>query len=191
MRTPLSLKIATILLFFSVPFCLSQSSSVDPALLAKAAAGDPAAQVAVGDQYLAGIGAEQDCKLAAEWFLKAAMQADTRGEIRLAEFYRDGSKQCPRDRVQSAIWYKKAAEQGDVAAQGTLGVLYSLGQGVAQNYVEAYFWFDLAASVASPRQAQYAANRQMAGVHVTTEELEGIQARLAQWKKSHPTPGSR
>ena len=44
----------------------------------------------------------------------------------------------------------KAADQGDVAAQGMLAVLYSMGQGVPHDDAEAYFWFDIAASVKGP-----------------------------------------
>lgn len=40
---------------------------------------------------------------------------------------------------------KRAAEQGDVAAQSMLGNLYYQGQGVAQSYAEAAKWFRKAA----------------------------------------------
>ncbi len=68
--------------------------------------------------------------------------------------------------VQAAEWYRKAADQGDVGAQGTMGTLYSMGQGVQQSYAEAYYWLDLAAAVKGPKQGQYAANRQMIGMHL-------------------------
>ena len=92
--------------------------------------------------------------------------------------------------VQAAAWYRKAAEQGDVSAQGTLGLLYSIGQGVPQNYVEAYYWLDLAASVKGPNQEKYAANRQMVGAHITTDELDEVQERVAKWLAAHPRPAA-
>jgi hypothetical protein len=52
--------------------------------------------------------------------------------------------------AQAAAWYRKAAEQREAGAQGTLGVLYSIGQGVPQSDVEAYFWLDLAAAAKGP-----------------------------------------
>jgi hypothetical protein len=164
----------------------SQQAGIDPAVLAKANAGDAAAQVAVGESYAAGTGVARDLKLAAEWYKKAADKGDIGGELHLAALYRDGGKGFPRDMAQAAAWYRKAAEQGDVTAQGTLGTLYSMGQGVEQSYIEAYYWLDLAAAVKGPRQAQYAANRQMIGMHVTADELEGIQDREAAWKAAHP-----
>ena len=155
---------------------LAQTAGIDPALLAKANAGDAAAQVLVGESYAAGKGGAhtdlaEDYKQAAAWYRKAAEQGSIAGELRIAALYRDGGKGVPRDMAQAAAWYRKAAEQGDVGAQATLGVLYSMGQGVPHNDVEAYYWLDLAAQVKGPNQEKYAANRQMAGTHITADEL--------------------
>jgi len=167
-----------------------QQAGIDPAVLAKANAGDAAAQVAVGEIYAEGRGVSRDYKLAAEWYQKAAGKGDIGGELHLAALYRDGGKGFPRDIAQAAAWYRKAAEQGDVTAQGTLGTLYSMGQGVEQSYVEAYYWLDLAAAVNGPKQTQYAANRQMIGIHITADELAAIQEREATWKAAHPRVGA-
>ena len=163
-----------------------QQAGIDPAVLARANAGDAAAQVAVGESYAEGKGVSRDYKLAAEWYQRAADKGDIGGELHLAALYRDGGKGFPRDMAQAAAWYRKAAEQGDVTAQGTLGTLYSMGQGVEQSYVEAYYWLDLAAAVNGPKQAQYAANRQMMGAQITADELAEIQDREAAWKAAHP-----
>jgi len=163
---------------------------MDAGLLAKANSGDLAAQVSVGDFYAEGKKVPQDYKQAADWYMKAAEKGDIAAEMHLAALYRDGSKNFPRDMVQAAEWYRKAADQGDATAQGTLGTLYFMGQGVAQNYLEAYFWLDLAASVKGPKQAQYAANRQMVGMHITTDELESAKERMVAWKAAHPRPES-
>jgi TPR repeat protein len=73
-----------------------------------------------------------------------------------------------------------------VTAQGTLGVLYSIGQGVPKNDVEAYFWLDLAAGAKGPNQEKYAQNRQLVGTHITTAEVEEVQERVAKWLAAHP-----
>jgi hypothetical protein len=52
--------------------------------------------------------------------------------------------------------------------------------------MEAYFWLDLAASVKGPNQEKYAANRQMIGTHITAEELDTVQERVAAWSAAHP-----
>ena len=174
------------------------ASSIDAALLAKAKTGDAAAQVAVGEQYAqaaanehgkAQIAADYQQELA--WYSKAAEQHSIPGEMHLAALYRDGAGTAiPRDMEQAAAWYRKAADQGDVTAQGTMGVLYLFGQGVPQNYVEAYFWLDLAASVAGPDQQKYAANRQMVGQHLTTDDVSAVEDRVEAWKSAHPRAGN-
>jgi|SRR5450631_2086872 TPR repeat protein len=164
----------------------SQQAGIDAALLAKANAGDAAAQVAVGESYAAGKGVAQNYKAAAEWYQKAADKGDLGGELHLAALYRDGGKGFPRDMAQAAAWYQRAADQGDVTAQATMGTLCSMGQGVAQSYAESYYWWDLAAAVKGPKQAQYAANRQMVGAHITADELAAVQEREAAWKAAHP-----
>lgn len=44
-------------------------------------------------------------------------------------------------------WYELAAKQGDAAALGVLGLMYAGGEGVSKNYVMAYKWSNLAASL--------------------------------------------
>ena len=167
-----------------------QYPGIDPALLAKANAGDAAALVLVGENYVAGKAVALDLRQAAEWYRKAADKGDLAGELHLAALYRDGGKGFARDMEQAAAWYRKAAEQGDAGAQATLGLLYSLGQGLPRDYVEAYFWLDLAASVKGPKQEQYTANRQLIGRLITTGDLEEIEERVARWQAAHPRPAA-
>lgn len=42
-------------------------------------------------------------------------------------------------------WYRKAAEQGNVGGQYHMGLMYSLGKGVSEDYREAAKWFRKAA----------------------------------------------
>jgi TPR repeat protein len=175
----------------------SPAANIDAALLARAIDGDAAAEVEVGEYYARAAAAEhyrdrsaEEYRLAADWYRKAADQKSVDAELHLAALYRDGGNGFPRDMAQAAAWYTKAAEQGDVGAQGTLGVLYSMGQGVPRDDVEAYFWFDLAASVKGPSQEKYAANRQIIGERITADELAEVQDRVAAWKAAHPQPDS-
>jgi hypothetical protein len=171
--------------------------SIDAAFLARANAGDPAAQVQVGEQYAHAAATEhfrtvaaQEYQQAAAWYLKAANQKSVAAELHLAALYRDGGNGFDRDMQQAAAWYLKAANQGDVGAQGTLGVLYSMGQGVQRDDTEAYFWLDIAASSKGPDQEKYAATRQMIGERITADELADVQDRVAAWKATHPQPDS-
>ena len=82
---------------------VTQAAGIDPALLAKANAGDAASQVKVGEIYAAGTGVMADPKQAADWYRKAADQGDIGGEIHLANLYRDGAgKKFSRDSSQTA-----------------------------------------------------------------------------------------
>ena len=47
---------------------------------------------------------------------------------------------------QAIKWFRRAANQGDTASQGALGSCYFDGLGVPKNRVEAYKWFNLAAT---------------------------------------------
>lgn len=167
---------------------------VDPALLAKATAGDVAAEVQAGDAYSAGNGSPRDARQraadyaqAALWYRKAADQGNIPAQIHLAELYRDG-RGVPRDMEQAVVWYRKAADKGDAGAQGSVGLLYSVGMGVQQDYIEAYYWLSLAAAVPGPNQAKYAANRQSVGEHITTDQQSVVEDRVAAWKAAHPRP---
>jgi hypothetical protein len=57
----------------------------------------------------------------------------------------------PQNYIEAAGWYRRAGEQGHATAQYMLGLMYDKGQGVPQDYVEAYKWLDLAVGRASGR----------------------------------------
>jgi len=160
--------------------------TIDPALQAKAEAGEAAAQMSVGEAWATAAGRAQECSVAANWYKKAADQKSIPALLHLATLYRDGCKTLPRDMAQAAANYRKAAELGDATAQGTLGSLYFMGQGVRQDYLEAYFWLDLATRTPSPKQEQWAGNRQMVGMHITVDDVEAAKDRVEVWLATHP-----
>jgi hypothetical protein len=51
----------------------------------------------------------------------------------------------PQDYAAAAIWYRKAAEQGDVLAQRFLGIMYGKGRGVPKDAEAAAIWYRKAA----------------------------------------------
>ena len=96
--------------------------------------------------------------------------------------------------MQAAVWYRKAAEQGDAGAQG-LGILYDEGQGVPQgagalgkpDYAESYFWLDLAAA-GEPKNSHakgVAKDRDEAASHLTPADLSREQERARKWFEAH------
>jgi hypothetical protein len=51
-----------------------------------------------------------------------------------------------KDAEKAAMWYRKAADQGNSRAQNNLGNLLRDGNGVAQNPEEAKHWYELSAA---------------------------------------------
>jgi uncharacterized protein len=66
-------------------------------------------------------------------------------ELELAADYFAG-RGVRKDLTQSAYWYRKAADQGNPAAQVYLGYMYTVGMGVPQDKGEAVKWYRRAAS---------------------------------------------
>ena len=66
-------------------------------------------------------------------------------QLGLASCYENGNG-VEKDLVEAAMWYRKAADQGDAEAQLVLGVCCRDGVGIIQNYEDAFRWF-LKASV--------------------------------------------
>ena len=49
-----------------------------------------------------------------------------------------------KDEAEAARWYRLAADQGNAAAQGKLGVMYYTGEGVLKDSVLAHMWWNIA-----------------------------------------------
>jgi TPR repeat protein len=88
--------------------------------------------------------AEADTSGIAELEIKAA-RGYVKQELELAADYFAG-RRVPKDLTQSAYWYRKAADQGNPAAQVYLGYMYTVGIGLPQDKAEAVRWYRRAAS---------------------------------------------
>ena len=109
------------------------------------------AQSAVGSMYARGEGVPQDGSEAMRWYRKAAEQGSGSAQYALAKMHRRRAGYAPvqvaaKDYTEAMKWYRHAAEQGDAMAQQDLATMYQTGQGVPQDYVEAYKWRVLAVS---------------------------------------------
>lgn len=69
-------------------------------------------------------------------------------ELQLANDYYIG-KRVARDLVQSAYWFRKAAEQGDPGAEVEIGYFYLTGTGVKADGQQAVRWFTRASASGS------------------------------------------
>jgi TPR repeat protein len=64
-------------------------------------------------------------------------------ELKLAGDFLAG-RGVPKDAERAAYWYRKAADQGDPAAQAELGYFYASGIGVRADQAEAAKWYERA-----------------------------------------------
>ncbi len=118
-------------------------------LTAKADAGDPIAQVELGNVYAKGEGAAKNLKDAAKWYAKAAEQGNLEAQLGLGAIYIKGQG-VPKDSREAAKWYLKAAEQGNADAQCQVARMHMAGAGVPKDDVEAYKWSSVAAAQGNP-----------------------------------------
>ena len=117
---------------------------------AKAEAGDPAAQCALGSMLYYG---SPDAAQGIEWFRKAAAKGHAAAEFQMGQLHDFGFGVAQNDAI-ALDWYRKAAERGHPAAQRTVGEFYKAGRVVAADPVEAVRWFRRAAD-GDDLRAQY------------------------------------
>lgn len=92
--------------------------------------------------YYYGLGVDVDAEKALYWLKQATAQTHLNAMYQLAEFYNRHDKNS--DPALAMEWYKKAAAKDHVKAQLRLAEMYVKGNGVKQDYIEAYKWFYLA-----------------------------------------------
>ena len=103
-----------------------------------------------------------------------AAQGFVKQELELAAAYFAG-RGVSKDPAQAAYWYRKAADQGDPAAQIYLGYLYTAGIGVPRDTAEAIRWYRRAASSNSPQAEVNLAGHYMRGDGVKQDTAEALR----------------
>jgi TPR repeat protein len=112
-----------------------------------------------------------------------AAKGDPEAEFNLAKNYEAGRGGLKKDYAEAERWYRRAAEQGDPFAQASLAILFRFGKGVAQDYVEAYKWFYLAASrTAGSDRESILELRDSTAARMTAEQLKEASRRAHDWK---------
>jgi hypothetical protein len=92
--------------------------------------------------------------------------------------------------IPDLVW--DAAEKGYPKVQYFLGQLYADGKGVPQDYAEAYFWMNLAASREDDveARAKMAKGRDETASHLTPSVLLQVQQRARAWIAKATSPSS-
>ena len=79
-------------------------------------------------------------------------------------------------------WYRKGVKQGNTAAKNNLGVMYSKGQGVTQDYIQAHKWFNIAGMNGSEVAAK---NRDALAKRMALSQVAEAQKLAREWMESH------
>jgi hypothetical protein len=117
----------------------SQTKGIDPALLAKAEAGNAETQYQLGSRYYSGDHVRRNYSQAEFWFRKGAEQGDPDSEFMLGGLYHFGQG-VPQDSGQAFAWIMKAAEQGHGDAEFFIATCYGEGWGVAKDNAQSMVW---------------------------------------------------
>jgi TPR repeat protein len=115
------------------------------------------------EKYQSDGGSQRDFDEAVECYRKAIDEGSVEGQRRLADIYwrralnakkaeslgprfRRTEQEIADDYGETLRWLRRAADQGDPKAQGALGQMYRLGEGVRTDYHQALRWLRLSAS---------------------------------------------
>ena len=147
--------------------------------------------------------ADSLCDEARRWYEKAAAQGHVAAQFDLAEHFMgvlsaeplkpDETPALPKDSIYheqrqarvnggmaarrwAAHWYRRAAEQGHMTAQGRLGEMYRTGNGVTRNAATARIWLSRA------RAAAKAAEGDEDDGSMSVNEAEERRADIRAWK---------
>ena len=100
----------------------------------------------------------------------------------VVEFPVDQNTLTKRYTEEAIKWYLMSAKQGHTLAQSNLGGIYGNGRGVAQDYVQAHMWFNLAVMEGHENAVR---SRDMAEKRMTPEEIEQARALAQDWMRKH------
>jgi len=141
--------------------------------------GDADALNMLGFMYEHGQGVPSSLTDAVKYYRLAADKGSTGAQITLGFLYYGALEESvPQDLEQAAMWFRAAADQGSRLAQGQLGRMYQKGEGVPQDYVLAYKWYNLAAV----RWIAYARARDAIAANMTTAQITEAQRLAREWK---------
>ena len=112
-----------------------------------------------------------------------AAAGDPEAQFTLGKNYEAGRSGLKRDYAEAARWYLKSAEQGNVYAQASLGILYHAGKGVSLDNVQAEMWFTISAGHAPKDDlGTIAEMRDSVAARLTKEQLAEARRMARDWK---------
>ena len=89
--------------------------------------------------------------------------------------------------MKGAVWFRKAATQGDAKGLLDLGQIYLTNRAVPQDYPAAFVMMSLAAKAGADGAASF---RDRIAAQLTPVQLSAATATAATWRPGKPLPGS-
>ncbi len=90
------------------------------------------------------------------------------------------------DFSEAAVRFLEAAENGNVTAQDSLGVMYANGEGVPRNYALALMWFEIASDNVPKADMLWRSRlvefKAKAAVHLTPAQVSEARQLARAWK---------
>ena len=162
-------------------------------------------QYILGCAYLKGAGGlPVDLEEAAKWLEKAVKQGNTDAQkvldsikdvVKLFGAAKKGDSEAMfklsatflagNNETEAVKWLKKAAEQGNVQAQVTLGACYDDGKGVSEDAAEAVKWFRKAAE-----QGNASAQFLLGAAYCTGKGVSKDEAEAVKWYRKAAEQGN-
>ena len=105
--------------------------------------------------------------------------------VAVAEDLNDGiAAYRSNDYATAFAKFTKAAEAGDADAQVIVGGMYDDGEGVPQDFVQAYKWFNIAASTETDKEERDRSvrNRDLVSGKMTPNQIAEAQRLAREWK---------
>ncbi len=113
-----------------------------------AEAGDPRAELLIGQEYLDGSGAAKNDVAAFAWLSRAAARDQPIAQYELGVMYQTG-RGASTDAVQAFRWFEAAALKGNRRAMHSLATAYAEGWGTEKTLFESARWYGRAAQLGS------------------------------------------
>src|SRR5580700_2719798 len=112
-----------------------------------------------------------------------AAAGDPEAQFSLGKNYEAGRSGLKKDYAEAASWYRKSADQGNIYAQASLGILYHAGKGVPLDNVQAEMWLTISTDHAPPNDRDTIAEmRDSVAAHLTAQQLAEAQRMAHEWK---------
>ncbi|MBE6074259.1 MAG: hypothetical protein E7202_06980 [Selenomonas ruminantium] len=127
-------------------------------MIGEANSNDSFAAYEMGLRFEEGRGVDQDYAAAQEYFLQAAANGHVEAQIKVGQYYRDGT--VTRDLVRACQWFSNAAMQQSAEGQFLYGLSLMNGMGTEVNKKEALKWIGKASEQGYDKASRYLAKYQ-------------------------------